>query len=813
MMRTIWNDIRYGLRMLAATPGFTAVAILSLAIGIGANTSTFSLVDALLLRPLAVPHSSRIVRVLSTTPSDPFGSVSYPDYLDFRNQTKAVSGLFAIYAIPIGFAKDPKSLARPKLGLGVSANFFDVLEVKPAPGRAFRADEDRRPVVVLSDALWQSEFNRDPSVIGSTVSLSKTQFTVIGVAPQSFPGLELFIHEDFYVPMGTLALFGPRQKTELEQRDQLSVNVYGRLGPGQTADQAQAQLQAIAHNLELAYPATNRGRGVRAMPEMRARLAMNSDNALDSAVLLAIAILVLLIACANVANMLLSRGRARAREIAIRLAIGASRGRLFQQLITESLLLALIGGAAGLLLVLFSIDFFASIRLPTSLPIWLVARPDLRVLLFACATTLASGVIFGVAPALHALRSDVNTTLKAGDTAPTGKRRWFQGRNALVIAQIGVSMLLLVSSGLLIRDFSSLTAARLGFRVDHVLVMSVDPAMAGYNETQGSAFYRQLLERVRSLPGVRSVALAQHIPLGFSSSNRDIVVEGFQMPPAQRTIAVTSNTVSDQYFSLMHIPIVKGRVFDSRDLPSSPRVAVINEAMAQKYWPNRDAIGGRFRMEGKETLEVVGVAKTIKYRDAAEQPLPFLYLPLSQQYTSFITLHVETERDPAAIAAPVLAQIRGLDAGMPVADVQTLEHFFKEGALFATRLIMQIVAAIGLLGLLLAVTGLYGVIAYSVSRRTREIGIRMAIGADAGKVARLVLRQGLRLTLIGAAIGLALALAASKLLASLLAGVSSRDPAVYLLASALLAAVSLLACYLPARRAARVDPLEALRHD
>lgn len=811
-MRTVWNDIRYGLRMLAAAPGFTAVAILSLAIGIGANTSTFSLVDALLLRPLSVPHSSRIVRVLSTTPSDPFGATSYPDYLDFRDQTKAVTGLLAYYPIPIGFAKDPKSLARPKLGLAVSPNFFDVLEIQPSLGRAFRADEDRRPAVVLSDVLWQSEFNRDPSVIGSTVSLSKMQFTVIGVAPKSFPGLELFVHEDFYVPMGTLALFGPRQKTELEQRDALSVNVFGRLSPGQTAEQAQAQLQAVAHNLEQAYPATNRGRGVLAMPEMRARFAMNSDNAVDSAVLLAIAISVLLIACANVANMLLSRSRARAREIAIRLAIGASRKRLFQQLITESLLLALIGGAAGLLLVLFSIDFFASIRLPTSLPIWLVARPDLRVLLFACIATLGSGIIFGVAPALHALRSDVNATLKAGDTAPTGKRRWFQGRNALVVAQIGVSMLLLVSSGLLIKDFSSLTAARLGFRVDHVLVMGVDPAMAGYNETQGSAFYRQLLERVRALPGVRSVALAQHIPLGFSSSSRDIVVEGFPMPPAQRSLTVTSNIVSDQYFSLMHIPIVQGRPFDSRDLASSPRVAIINQAMAQKYWPNRNPIGGRFRME-KATLEVVGIAKTIKYRDASEPPLPFLYLPLSQQYSSFITLHVETERDPASIAAPVLAEVRGLDAGMPVADVQTLEHFFQEGALFATRLIMQVVVAIGLLGLLLAVTGLYGVIAYSVSRRTRELGIRMAIGADPGQVARLVLRQGLRLTLIGAAIGMTLALAVSKLLASLLTGVSPRDPLVYLAAATLVASVSLLACYVPARRAARVDPLEALRHD
>jgi len=549
------------------------------------------------------------------------------------------------------------------------------------------------------------------------------------------------------------------------------------------------------------------------MTEFRSRLAVDDDNGALAAVLLAIAASILLIACANVANLLLSRARARAREIAIRLAIGASRPRLFQQLLTESLLLAIFGGAAGMLLVLYSIDFFASLRLPTTLPIWLVARPDLRVLLVAFGTTLVSAVIFGVAPALHALRSDVNTTLKAGDSAAPPKRRFFQGRDALAVAQIGISMMLLVSSGLLVKDFSRLTASRLGFRVDHVLVMSLDPAMTRYSEGQGQAFYTKLLDRARALPGIRSAALAQHIPLGFSSSTRDIVVEGFQMPASQRGITVSSNIVSDQYFSLMRIPILKGRAFDSRDLASSPRVAIVNEFMAQKYWPGRNPIGGRFRMEGKEAVEVVGVAKNIKYRDPAEHPIGFLYLPLSQQYSSFITLHVETEGDPAAMAAPVLAQIRGLDSGMPVSDVQTLEHFFAEGALFGSRLIMQVVTVIGLFGLLLAVTGLYSVIAYSVSRRTREIGIRMAIGAQPSSVARLVLRQGLRLTLIGAGIGLTLALVASTLVSSLLAEISPRDPMVYLLVATLLSGVSLLACYVPARRAARVDPLVALRQD
>ena len=812
-MREIWNDVRYGLRMLAGDPGFTAVAILSLAIGIGANTSTFSLADALVLRPLPVPRSSEILRVLSTSPSGPGQYLSYLDYTDLNREAHTVTGLTASEQAPIGFSKDSKSTARPKLGLAVSTNFFDVLAVQPSLGRAFRADEDRRNVIVISDTLWESEFGRDPSVVGRTVSLSKADFTIIGVAPKSFTGLDRFVHEDFYLPLGTVSQFGQRLKQELEQRDALSMTVFGRLAPGQTERQAQAEFQAIGGNLERAYPATNRGRGVLAMSEFRSRLLLDSLNMVLAAVLLGIAICVLLIACANVANLLLSRGRARARELAIRVAIGASRKRLFQQLITESFVLAIIGAAFGLLLVLFSIDFFASLRIPASIPVWLVARPDLRVLAFALATTLISAVVFGVAPAVQALRSDVNTTLKAGDAAPAGKRRWFQGRNALVVTQIAISMMLLVSSGLLVKDFSDFTAARAGFRVDHVLVMGVAPEMAGYTGKQGGAFYRQLLDRVRSLPGVRSAAYAQHIPLGFSSSTRDIVVEGFQMPPAQRSITVTSNIVSNGYFSLMHIPILAGRVFEARDLASSPHVAIVNEAMAKKYWPNGNAISGRFRMDGKETIQVVGVAKTIKYRDASEPPLPFLYLPLSQQYSSFITLYVETLGDPAAIAAPVLTQISEIDRAMPVSDVQTLEYFFKEGALFGDRLITQVVLVIGLLGLLLAVVGLYGVIAYSVSRRTREIGIRMAIGAQPSGVARLVLRQGLTLILTGTAIGLVLALGASQVVASQLAGTSPFDPLVYFAGALVLGSVSLLACYVPARRAARVDPLVALRQD
>jgi macrolide transport system ATP-binding/permease protein len=811
-MRTLWNDLRYGIRMLAANPGFTFVAVLSLAIGIGANTSVFSLADAILLRPLPVDHPSSLVRVDSTSQAERYGRISYPDYIDFRDHAKSLSGLVGYKNVPIGFNPSPGAPAKIMLGLAVTPNFFDVLGVRPALGRAFRADEDREPVAIISDSLWDSEFGRDPGVVGRAVKLSKVDFTIVGVAPRSFPGLDNFVHESMYVPLGVTPRFAPDEKDLLGHRERLNLSVYGRLQPGRSASEAQAELQTIARNLERAYPDTNRGRSVLAMPELESRMRKFPDDALQTAIFLAISGLVLLIACANVASLLLSRARARSREIAIRLAIGASRGRLFRQLLTESLLLALAGGAAGLGLALVGIRFFSTIRLPTALPLWLVAHLDLRVLASCAIASILSGVVFGIAPALHMLRTDLSGTLKSGDAALSGKTRRFQVRNILVVGQVAMSMLLLLIAGLLVKDFANANAFTAGFRTDHVLLLTMDPSLVGYKESEGRAFYRQVEERVRALPGVRSVALGAHVPLGATSSSKDVVVEGYEMPKGQQSLAVLSNQVDEQYFNVMQIPLVGGRKFQRSDTPASIPVAIVNEAMAQAYWPKRSPIGGRIQM-GNQTLQVVGVAKNIKYRDLSEQPLPFLYLPFSQQYESFMTLHVETAVDPATLAGPVLAEIRRLDAATPVQDVQTMQHFFREGALFGNRLITQVVTAIGLFGLLLAITGLYGVIAYSVSRRTREIGIRMAIGADPGSVARLVLRQGMKLTGIGAAIGMVLSLAASQLLNSLLVGVSARDPEVYIVVPLTLAVISLLACYIPARRAARIDPLLALRQD
>jgi len=483
-----------------------------------------------------------------------------------------------------------------------------------------------------------------------------------------------------------------------------------------------------------------------------------------------------------------------------------------RQLLTESLLLAAAGGAGGLLLAIVAMQFLSSIRLPTDFPLSLVVPLDLRVLVVCMIASAGSGLVFGLAPALQMLKTDLTGTLKAGGLAPSGKKRRLHARNLLVVGQVTVSMVLLLAAGLLVKDFTQTLQFRPGFRTDHVLLMALDPAVVGYKEAQTREFYRQLLERVKALPGVRSVALGQNVPLGFSHSNAPVTVEGYETQRDQKGFSTFFNIVDENYFATMQIPLVSGRNFDSHDAALSPPVVVVNETMAHRYWPNRSALGGRMQIEGK-ARQVIGIARDMKYNDVAERPLPFFFLPFSQRYSPTMNLHVETAGDPASLSAPVIAEIRRLDPDQPVQEVITLHRFFQEGALFANRLIAQLVTTIGLLGLLLATIGLYGVIAYSVSRRTREIGIRMAIGAGSGDVLRMVLRQGGALILTGVALGLVLALLFAPVLGSLLVGVSPRDPAVFLAVPLVLAAVGLLACYVPARRAASVQPLVALRNE
>ncbi|MBZ5591210.1 MAG: ABC transporter permease [Acidobacteriia bacterium] len=811
-MRTFLQDLRYGLRMLAAHPGFTAVAVVSLAVGIGANTSMFSLADAMLLRPLPVERPGEVVRVLSTARGDDSGSCSYADYTDFRKQTRSLAGLSAFAQVLVGFRANPAAPAQVKLGSAVTTDFFDVLGVRLPLGRGFRADEDQQPVAVLSHAAWQSHFAGDPSVIGRRIRLNNIDFTVIGITPASFTGLQLFVHEEMYLPMGMWPRVSGAEKDPLDRRDHRNLAVYGRLRPGLAARDAQSEFATIARNLEQAYPDTNRGRSVLVLAEIEARKHNDSSLVPLVALLLSIAGLVLLIACANVANLLLSRAGSRSREVAIRLAIGAGRARLLRQFLTESLLLAVLGGAAGLVLAMACMQFLSSIRLPTDFPISLVVPLDVRVLAFCAIASLVSGLIFGFAPAVQMLKTDLTGTLKAGDRAVSGRKRRFHVRNLLVVGQVTVSTVLLVAAGLLVKDFVQTLNFRPGFRTDHILLMTFDPAALRYDESRTREFYRQLITRVKTLPGVRSAALGQNVPLGVTHSIRVVTIEGYETQRDQQGFSTYFNTIDENYFATMQIPLVSGRDFDSRDMASSPPVVIVNQTMAQRYWPNRNALGGRITIEGK-TLQVVGIVKDMKYNDVSEPPTPFFFLPFSQHYTPPMTLHLETVGDPASFAAPVMAEVRRLDPDQPVQEVMTLHHFFQQGALFANRLIAQLVTTIGLFGLLLATVGLYGVIAYSVSRRTREIGIRMAVGADPGEVLRLILRQGAALTLIGVALGSGLAILISPVLRSQLVGVNPRDPLVFLAVPILLSGVSLLACYVPARRAAHVQPVSALRQE
>jgi predicted permease len=779
----------------------------------------FSWADALLLRPLPVLKPSQIVTVRSSSLSNPSNNVSYRDYVDFRDHNRTLDGLMAYSLAPFGLSEKPDASPQLKYGLFASGNLFSVLGVEPALGRGFRPDEDKVPgrdaVVVLSHDLWVSQFGADRSVIGRKVRLNGTEFTVVGVAPEHFTGVDQYFRPALFVPIAMSARIA--QQDGLEKRDNRWLNVKGRLKPGVTVPQAQADLASIASELERMYPDTNRNDTARVETEFQVRIEQDQPDAQLVAMLMTLALSVLLVACANVAGLLLSRARARSREIAVRLAIGAGRGRLIQQLLFESLLIALIGGAAGVAVAYGGVKFFNQIQVPADLPIVLSAQLDRRVLLFTLAVSLASTVLFGLTPAIRTTRSDLVPALKAADADMTARRRLW-GRNLLVVCQIAISLVLLTVSTILFRGFAEEVKAP-GFRTDHLLMVSFNPTLVRYTDTQTQQFYKQLLERVRSAPGVKSAAWTLDIPFMPDQDGDAVAPEGYQFPAGQQTANVFSDTVGDQYFETMGIAILRGRAFLQSDTANTPRVAVVNQQFAKHYWPNQDAIGKRFHLGSASgpPVQIVGIAKNIKYLWIAEPPTEYMYLPLIQHPQARMTLIAESESDSAALA-PVLRQaVKSLDPNMPIYGVRTMDDFYKQRAIKTGTIIMQTVGGLGLMGLLLAMVGLYGLVAYSVSRRTREIGIRMAIGADRTNVARMVLKQGLILALMGIAIGVTGSMEADKVLGFMWGG-STRMSAeeaviIFLLMPLTLLIVTLLATYAPARRASLVDPMRALRDE
>jgi macrolide transport system ATP-binding/permease protein len=818
------DDLRYATRSLRRTPGLTAFVVMTLALGIGMVSSTFSMVDALIFRPYPVPHSSGVVTLVSTTHDNSFESFSYREYLDIRDKTQSYSGVVASKDMEeVGFSADPKVTPRIRGGMMVSGNYFRLLGVELRLGRGFRDDEDQVPgrdaVVVLGPAFWEHEFASDPGVIGKTVRLNGTDFTVIGVAPETFLGMLIFGHPDFYMPLAMAPVFSTnRQKDFFEDRDDRELTLRARLKPGTTLLQAQNELSVIAENFKREYPKVNRGRGAAVHTQFEMRTRGDDVNWKFGVIFVILALSVLLVACTNVAGLLLSRARTRKREIAVRLAIGAGRFRLIRLLLTESLILALLGGLAGIAIGYGVVQWFhsyQSVVLMTDLPVAIPFQIDTRILLASLALTILSALLCGLAPALQSTRTDLVNGLKSADVdLPSRKRLW--GRNVLVVAQVAASLMLLTASFLMVRGFQHSLQLGTDFAKDHLLMTSFDPRLVQYDSAQTQHFYEVLAGRLRLAPGVRSVALTQNIPL--SDERFDgvaFVPEGFQMPRDRENFSSIMDTIDEGYFETMGIPILQGRGFLKSDTAAAPRVAVVNDHFANHYWPGEDAVGKHIRLDSRAgtLVEIVGVARAIKYHNTFERPMDFVYMPLAQHPIARMTLMLRSSGDPLQMIQPVKDAVRTLDANLPMLDTMAYEEFYVNMAVKGPGIAIKLVACMGAVGLLLAIAGLYGLVAYNVSRRTREIGIRMALGAAGSDVLRLMMGKGLVLVGIGAAIGLVMGFAVERLMDAMLFNAGGVDFVAYVIVVPSLFLVTMLAAYVPARRASRIAPTQALRYE
>jgi putative ABC transport system permease protein len=831
-IETLWQDLRYGLRMLWKNPGFTAVAVLTLALGIGANTAIFSLGNVFMFRPLPVkdPERLAVVAVQYSADADP-GQLSYLDYQDYRKQSDVFTDMTFYDLNPSGLGY--RGHADRIIAAYVPSNFFTMLGLHPALGRLIapgEGDEPKTgPVVVLGHSYWVRRFGGDPGVIGRSVTLDGQMVTVIGVVPQEFNGPYNLIELDAYAPIGMYEI-EPRHASFFTDRRDTELRVLASLKPGVSVKQAEAALNVIAQRLAKEYSESNQGQIARVVPERLARPepAVESSMPLVTTIFLVMVGLVLLVACFNVANLLLARAAAREKEIAVRAALGAGRARLLRQMLTESLLLAMAGAAGGALLGDWAIRGLEKLRPLGDFALRLAFTFDWRVFTYVAGVTLLAAFVAGLAPALRVSRTNLNDTLREGGRGLIGdtQRHWL--RNGLVMAQVAGSLVVLVAASLFTRSLISAEAIDLGYDAHHVLNVSLDPKLQGYDQARGEAFFRELLSRAKALPGVESASLAFSIPLGYYGDGASVYAEGQAHEPTdKRTPGAGSNCVTPDYFSTLRMKILKGRVFTDADTSSSQRVAIVNETMAERLWPHQEPVGQRFRMGSSEGpfksesqggsgpwVTVVGVVRNAKLQGLLETPGNFFYVPQTQNYKSTHVLQVRTLVPPQSLRAPIEALVRELDPNLPVYDVMTMEQavagangyfLFKVGAGFA--------GCLGALGLLLAVVGVYGVVSYGASQRQHEIGIRMALGARPNSVLALVIRQAVALVGAGIGIGALAALAVNRLLVSLLVGVSPYDPLTLVTVSGLMLAAALVACYIPARRATKVDPLVALRHE
>ena len=817
------EDIRYAARLLVKSPVFTLAAVASLGLGVGANTTIFSLVNEVLLNPLPVHEPSRLVSVFTTDAKNrerfqSFMPTSHPNFRDHREQAAHVfSGAAASLFVPLSLT----SGGQPEQVFGemVTGNYFDVLGVRAAVGGtfSFTPAEDQQlgahPVVVLSDGLWKRRFGANHSIVGEVIELNRQRYTVLGVAPPRFRGVNALGGPALWLPISThkQVLTGFAAEN-IDNRRALLMNIVARLKPGVTAQQADAALSTIAAGLEKAHPQDNDSRSAASTPLTGLNPEFRRDMSLAGAVLMGVVALVLLIACANVANLLLARAAGRRREIAIRISLGASRGRLIRQLLTESALLGLLAGATGLLIAKVSQDVLWSLRPPFLNADDLDLGLSRKVLAFTMLVSLLTGLLFGLVPALQLSRPQLVDHLKDRTSRMSGYGRLFALRNVLVMAQVALSLVTLVGAGLFLRSLHNAQRTDPGFDTTHLLLLSFDAGAEGYTGESAEAFQRTALERVRALPTVKSAVLAS-AGLFAGAFSRTVFPEGVDQNDRRNGRLTPLNQVGTGYFETVGVPILRGRALEETDRVGTPMVAVVNETMARRLWPDQEPLGKRFRCFGEAwIIEVVGVARDAKYFTIGEDPQPFFYLPLSQHPSAAVTLHARTAGDPAAAVGAVRGQVQSLDARMPITNVQTIRELFDQ-ALWAPRMSARLLGAFGALALLLAAVGVHGVVSYSVAERTQEFGIRMAMGARPVDMLRMVMRQTLLTASIGASVALLVAYAATRGLGNLLIGVPAGDPVTFggTLAVILLAAMAASAW--PAWRASRIDPLVALRYD
>jgi len=812
-METLRQDVRYAIRMILKSPVLSGLAILSLGLGVGANTTIFSVTNALLLQSVPVAEPSRLLAVYTTDKKNPgFGPLSHLNWKDYARDGEVFEGV-------LGYDWTPMSLntgGEPQVLFGqlVSGNYFDVLGVRAAVGRTFGPREDevpgRDPVVVLSHAFWTRRFGGDPKAVGQALNLNGAAYTIVGVAPANYTGLDVGVRPEVWVPMA----MNKQVKTGInwyEERRGLFIFTVGRLKPGVTAAQAQARLAVIAQRLENEYPNDNKGRSVTVVPLERATVNPNARNGVVTVTVLLMTIvgLVLLIACANVSNLLLGRALHRRREIAVRLAIGASRRRLIRQFLTESVALAVPAAALGVVIAYWARGALLALLPPfPGIAIALHLDLDWRVLAFTTVVGVGSGILFGLLPALQASKPDVVDALKDSDRTGGTARRHFGVRDALVVGQVALSLVALVGAGLFLRSLEATRRTDPGFETKNLLSVAFDLGLQRYNQEKGEAFLRQVRERVSSLPGVAAVSHASAGPLA-GSVLRSVFLEGGH--ENDRTL-IQVNTVGPGYFDAMRIPIVQGRAITEDDKAGGPKVAVINETMAKKFWPRGDALGKRFHFFGASEpwAEIVGVARNAKYTFLGEDPQSYIYEAHAQRYSGAQTLIVRTAGDPASMLVPVERELRALDADVPLTGLATVAKTINDG-LWAPRAGASLLGLFGLLALVLAAVGIYSVMSYSVTQRQREIGIRMALGARRQDVLRMMLGRGMRVVAVGLGVGLLISFALARLAATLLVGISPWDATSFAGAAAVLAAVAVAANFFPTRRAAGIDPTVALR--